>query len=103
VRSSATAVAEYVAISAERHRRMRVAWRIGWAILIGEVSVMTIWIWDHLYSGVRPHNAAAERFAWGWLGFMTIAALIGLLYFGRWIERDADRFEALKRDFEDKS
>ena len=93
-------VAEYVAMSAERLRRMRLAWRIGWVVLAGEVAVFTIWIWDHLYSGLRPHDAAAERFAWGWLSGMTMPRVVGLLYFGRWIRRDTERFDALRRELE---
>lgn len=37
LRSSASSVAEYVAISAERLRRMRLAWRIGWIVLGGRL------------------------------------------------------------------
>ena len=100
LRSSATSVTEYVAISAERLRRMRMAWRLGWIVLAAQVIVFTIWIWDHLYSGARPHSAEAERFAWMWLGGMTMAAIGGLLWFGRWIRRDTERFDALRRELE---
>ena len=100
LRSSASNVSEYVAISAERLRRMRLAWRIGWFILGGQDALFTIWIWDQLYSGRMPYEARAERFAWGLLSVMTIAAVTGLLYFGRWIRRDAARFEALRRELE---
>ena len=31
---------------------------------------------------------------------MTILGVGGLLYFGRWIRRDAQRFEALRRELE---
>ena len=100
LRSSATSVAEYAAISAERLRRMRMAWRLGWVVLAAQVVVFTIWIWDHLYSGARQHSADAERFAWAWLGGMTIAAIGGLVWFGRWIRRDTERFDALRRELE---
>lgn len=100
LRSSASTVAEYVAISAERLRRMRLAWRIGWIVLAGQVALFTIWIWDRLYSGTRPHYAWTERFAWAWLIVMTMAAVVGLIYFGRWIHHDAQRFEALRRELE---
>ena len=39
LRSSAASTAEYLAISAERLRRLRLAWRIGWVVLTGEVVV----------------------------------------------------------------
>ena len=76
LRSSAASTAEYLAISAERLRRLRLAWRIGWLVLAGEVVVFVIWIWDHLYSGARPHDAGAERFAWGWLAGFTLVAIV---------------------------
>ena len=97
LRSSATSIAEYVAISAERLRRMRMAWRIGWVVLIAEVIAFTIWIWNRLYSGSEA-PAGAERFAWSWLGGFTLAAIAGLVYFGRWLNRDEARFEALRRE-----
>ena len=100
LRSSATSVAEYVAISTERLRRIRLAWRIGWVVLVAQVIVFTIWIWDHLYSGAQPMSPAAARFAWGWLGGFTAAAIIGLIAMGRWISRDAERFERLRRELE---
>jgi hypothetical protein len=100
LRSSAASTTEYLAISAERLRRMRIAWRIGWAVLAAQVVVFTIWIWDHLYSGALPHDAADERFAWGWLAGFSLAAVVGLVWFGRWITRDAARFEALRRELD---
>jgi hypothetical protein len=100
LRSSATSVAEYVAISAERLQRMRLASRLGWVLLAAQDTVFIFWLWDHLYSGARPHSPGAERFAWTWLIVMTIVAIAGLLWFGRWIRRDADKFEALRRELE---
>jgi len=100
LKSSAASTAEYLAISAERLRRLRMAWRIGWGVLTAEVVVLSIWIWDHLYSGARPHDAGAERFAWNWLAGFTLVAIVALVWFGRWITRDAARFEALRRELE---
>ena len=100
LRSSAATTAEYLAVSAERLRRMRLAWRIGWLVVSAQVAVFTIWIWEQLYSGRLPYNAAAERFAWSMLGGMTVAAVIGLIIYGRWIRRDTKRFEALRRDLD---
>jgi hypothetical protein len=100
LRSSATTIAEYVAISAERLRRMRMAWRIGWVVLVAEMIVFTIWTWNRLYSGPLAPDAGIERFAWLWLAGFGIAAVIGLLYFGRWLKRDAGRFDALRRELE---
>lgn len=94
LRSSATTMTDYVAISAERLRRMRMAWRIGWVVLIAEVIVFSIWINDRLYSG-RIAGPGEEQFAWAWLAGFSLLAVFGLLKFGQWIARDADRFEAL--------
>jgi hypothetical protein len=100
LRSSANSVAEYVAISAERLRRMRLAWRVAWMVLIGEVALFTIWIWDHLYSDAQPHDVGAERFAWTWLAAFSGAFAIYLVFLGRWIKRDAERFERLRRELD---
>jgi hypothetical protein len=98
--SSATTVAEYVAISAERLRRMRMAWRIGWAVLAAEGVVFPIWIWSRLYSGPAPPAPAAERFAWSWFSLFMVMGVVGLIWFGRWLKRDGARFEALRRELE---
>lgn len=100
LKASAATTAEYLAISAERLRRMRLAWRIGWAVLTAEVVVFVIWIWDYLHSGARPHDVGAERFAWGWLAGFTLVAIVSLLWFGRWLTRDTERFEALRRELD---
>ena len=98
LRSRATTIAEYVAISTERLRRMRLALRIGWLLLVAQDIVFAFWIWNRVYSGARAFSIDAERFAWSWFAGMTIAAVIGLLCFGRWIRRDEERFEALRRE-----
>ena len=100
LRSSATTIADYVAISAERLRRMRTALRIGWLILVGEVIFFVIWVWDRLYSGARTISPGEERFAWAWLGLFTLLGVVGLLKFGRWLDGDSERFETLRRELE---
>lgn len=100
LRSSATSIAEYIAISAERLRRMQMACRIGWVVLIGQLIVFTIWIWDRLYSGTRDVSPGDIRFAWSWLAGFSALAAIGLWKFGSWIRRDTERFETLKRELE---
>ena len=47
--ASANTTAEYVAVSIERLRRMRQAWRIGWIVLAAEVAVFVVWVWNQLY------------------------------------------------------
>lgn len=98
LRASATSIVDHVALSAERLRRMRIAWRVGWIVLATEVLIFSIWIWDRLYSGRRDVSAGEERFAWIWLALFTLAAIISLVKFGRWLNRDAARFDALRRE-----
>jgi hypothetical protein len=98
--ASAKTTAEFVAVSAERLRRMRQAWRIGWIVLIAEVAVFTVWIWNMLYAGARDHTPFAERFSWGWLAFMSLAAVVFLLRTDRWIRRDEEKFAILKRELD---
>jgi hypothetical protein len=100
LRRSAATTAEYVAISAERLRRMRLAWRVALGLLLVEVTIFTVWIWDHLYSGARPHDRGDEIFAWTWLAGFTAAAIAALVWFRRWLNRDAERFDALRRELE---
>lgn len=99
--SSARTTADFVAISAERLRRMRQAWLIGWLLLIVEVIVFTVWIWNHLYDSGALHTAAAERLAWGWLAGVTLTAAAALVTGGWWLRRDRARIEAMRRDLED--
>jgi hypothetical protein len=91
--ASARTTAEYLAVSAERLRRMRQAWRIGWIVLIAQVVVFSVWIGTRSFAA-----AAAERFAWGWLLFVTLTAVAFMRWLDRRIRRDADTFEALKRE-----
>ena len=100
--ASAANTSEFVKITFERLRRMRIAWRFAWLLLAGEVIVFTVWIRDRLYSAATP-PAGAERFAWAWLIAFSLAAAISLMYFGRWLERDAKRFAALRHDYSDES
>jgi hypothetical protein len=101
LRSSATSIADYVMISSERLRRMRTAWRVGWAILVAEVIAFTAWIADRLYSGARAAAPGEAQFAWTWLAGFALLAVFGLAKFGRWISRDTERFEALRRELHD--
>ena len=98
-RAATGTTAEYVTVSGERLRRMRIAWRAGWAVLAAEIIVFTIWIRDRLYASGDPTDAA-ERFAWTWLAGFTMVAAISLLWFGRWLTRDADRFRRLRSELQ---
>lgn len=97
LRAAASTTAEYVLVSAGHLRRLRAAWLLGWAVLAAEVVVFVLWIRNRLYSTGGPVDADAERFAWLWLAGFTIAAAVSLLWFGRWLARDAARLERLRR------
>lgn len=100
LQASATTTSEYAALSAERLRRLRLGWRIAWAVLVAQVVIFTVWIWNRLYSGANPPNPRLEQFSWAWLAGLTLIAIVSLLWFGRWISRDAARFEALRRELD---
>lgn len=93
--ASARTTAEYLAVSTERLRRMRQAWRIGWIVLAAQVAVFSVWIWTRL-SG--PASTMSVRFAWGWLLFMTLCGVGFMWWMNRRIRRDVETFEALKRE-----
>jgi hypothetical protein len=94
--ASAKTTADFVAVSTERLRRMRQAWRIGWVVLAAQVAVFAVWIPSFL--GNRAHTVSAEWFAWGWLGFMTLSAVTFLLWLDRRMRRDEEKFTALTRE-----
>lgn len=100
LRASATSVSEYVAISAERLRRMRLAWRTAWFVLAAQVTLYVIWIPSHMHAGATPPSPGQLRFAWAWLAGLVLAFVMGLLWYGRWLKRDTARFEALRRELE---
>jgi hypothetical protein len=97
---AATTTAEYVAISAERLRRLRRGLSIAWIVLAAEVAVFTVWIWNRLYTGESAPDAQVAQFSWAWLAGFTFVAVVSLLWFGRWMARDAERFEALRQELE---
>ena len=100
VGKAATTTAEYVAISAERLRQLRRGLRIAWIVLSAQVVVFTVWIWNRLYTSATPPDAQVAQFSWAWLAGFTFVAVVSLMWFGRWIARDAERFEALRRQLE---
>jgi hypothetical protein len=96
LRSHATTIADYVSISEERLRRMRMAWTIAWVVWGAQVAVFTVWVWNRLYAGATPPSVEAERFGWGWLAGMAIVMGFALVHFGRWLRRDEERFASLR-------
>ena len=96
--ASARSTAEFVSVSTERLRRMRQAWRVGWVVLVAQVAVFSVWIWNFIYGQGTAPSAYAERFAWGWLAFMSLSAVAFLLWIGRVIRHDEAKFAELKRE-----
>ena len=94
--ASARTTADFVAVSSERLRRMRQAWRLGWVVLVAQVAVFAVWIQTFL--GNRAHTVTAELFAWSWLGFMTLSAVFFQLWLDRRIRRDEEKFRTLTRE-----
>lgn len=99
---TAATTADFVALSVARLQRMRVAFKLGWAVLAAQVVTFAIWIGNGLYRGPGPIDAGAERFAWTWLAGFALVAALSLLWFGRWLSRDAARFAELRRELEGK-
>ena len=100
LRASASSVTDYIEISVERIKRMRLATRAGWIVLTAELVIFTIWVRDRLYSGDAPRSQNEEFFAWTWLIVIAMAFIAGLIAFGRWQARDTLRFEALRKELE---
>ena len=100
LRASAASVADYIEISGERIKRMRLATRAGWIVLIAELILFTIWIRNRLYFGHAPPSKSEEFFAWTWLIAVSTVFIVGLIVFGRWQARDRMRFAALRKDLE---
>jgi hypothetical protein len=100
LQASATTTSEYAALSAERLRRLRFGWRMAWVVLLAQVVVFTIWIWNRLYSSANPPHPRVEQLSWAWLAGFTLIAVVSLLWFGRWLSRDAARFEDLRRELD---
>jgi hypothetical protein len=100
VRVSASTTADYVSVSLERLRRLRRAVTIGWVVLGAEVAVFVVWIWHRLHGGPASVPVGSTVFAWSLLAFLVGSAAVFLVSVHRWVERDAARFEALRRELE---
>lgn len=100
VRAAASTTADYVVVSSERLRRMRVMHRAGWVVLGAQLAVFTVWTRNRLYAPGIEVDPAAERFAWLWLAGFVLVAAASLAWFGRWLNRDCARFERLRLELE---
>ncbi|HSC28191.1 MAG TPA: hypothetical protein VLD67_13010 [Vicinamibacterales bacterium] len=100
LRAAAETTAAFLALSAERSRRLRRAISIGWGILAAEILVFVPWVWYRLYGGLQPPSAAAERFGWGLLAGMTVLAVLFLAGLHAWARREARLLDELRREVE---
>lgn len=96
--TSAGTTADFIELSLARIQRVRQAVWMGWGILVAEVAVFTLWIVDRFAGG--GVGRGSETFAWTWLATITAIAIVHLVWLSRWVERDAARFEALRRDLQ---
>jgi hypothetical protein len=101
IRATGRTTSEFVALSAERTRRLRRGVALGWGVLAAEVLVLAPWVWHRLYGGITPPTAGAERFAWGLLvGLTSLAALLlGAAHVSS--RREARRIDELREELGD--
>jgi hypothetical protein len=99
-RSTAVTTTEFIAMAAARLDRMRIAVRAAWLLLAVELAIFTVWVWARLYDGGRRPAPGEERFAWLWLAGFSLAFMLSLARFSRWLTRDRARFDALRGELE---
>jgi hypothetical protein len=92
--ADAETTSAFVALSIRRLGRVGQAYRVGWLVLVFEVVILGLWIWSRFGTSA----SAASMFAWGLLTVMTAGATVFLLALRRWIVREQDRFEAVRRE-----
>jgi hypothetical protein len=98
IRSTAGTTAAFLALSADRSRRLRRAIRVGWAILAAEIAVFVPWVSHRLYGGAGSPSAGAEWFAWSFLASLTALAVALLTGLHAWARREARILDDLRRE-----
>jgi hypothetical protein len=101
LRPSAEDTRTFVAISAERSRRLARSVRAAWVVLAAQVAVFTPWVYYRLYGGGRQVPLAGEVFGWGLLAVMIGLAAVFVRLVQAWGRRDAASFEQIRRELED--
>jgi hypothetical protein len=99
--SSAEDTRTFVALSAERSRRLARAVRAGWVLLAAQVAVFVPWVSHRLYGDGRPPSSEIELFAWGYLTVITALAVVFLLALQSWSRRDAAAFDEIRRELDE--
>jgi hypothetical protein len=98
IRTSTGTTTAFLSLSLERLRRLRRGLYAGWSILAAEIAIFVPWIWHRLYAGAGPPSEAAERFAWGLLGGVTLLGVALLAGLHAWARREARMLDGLKRE-----
>jgi hypothetical protein len=88
----------FVTLATERSRRFSRAVSAGWVVLGVQLAIFAPWIWYRLYAGPAPASPLAERFAWGFLFFMTTTAILLQLWLRSWARREAHALDQLRRE-----
>jgi hypothetical protein len=97
VRDGARDTKTFLELARDRSRRLERASSVAWLVLTAQVAVFIPWTWYQLHGS--GHDASFERAVFGWslLVTLTLAAAAAILFVRRWIRRDADAIEDLRR------
>jgi hypothetical protein len=99
--ASAEDTRTFVALAAERSRRLARGVRASWVVLAAQVAVFTPWVYYQLYGGGRTPPPRIEIFGWGYLILMTVLAIAFILALQSWSRRDAAAFEQIRRELDE--
>ena len=91
----AASTAEYLALAAERCRRLQRGVRAGWTVLATEGLVFVPWLWYR--SGTPPSIA---HWPWNFLAAMLAAGAVAILLLHRWSRRERRIVEGLNEEME---
>ena len=101
LRSAAEDTRTFVALAAERSRRLARGVRASWLVLAAQVAVFIPWVYYHLYGDGRIPSRWQEIFGWGYLAGMSGLAVVFILSLQSWLRRDAAAFEQIRRELEE--
>jgi hypothetical protein len=101
LRASAEDTRTFVALAAERSRRLARGVRAAWVVLAAQVAVFTPWVYYQLYAGGRKPALRIEVFGWGYLALVSGLAIVFILAVQSWSRRDAAAFEQIRRELDE--
>jgi hypothetical protein len=99
--ASARDTSTFVALSAERSRRLARSIRASWVVLAAQVAVFTPWVYHRLYGDGQRPALAPEIFGWGFLALMVVLAMVFIRSLTSWAHRDAATFEQIRAELEE--